>query len=40
MMPEDMPTPEKSLKEIEREKKKIENNELKKLIVRVESGSD
>ncbi len=31
MMPEEMPTPKKSLKELEREKKKIENNEIKKL---------
>ena len=31
MMPEDMPTPEKSLKELEKEKKKLENNELKKI---------
>ena len=31
MMPEDMPTPKKSLKELEREKKQLENNERKKL---------
>ena len=31
MMPEDMPTPEKSLKELEKEKKKLENNEVKKI---------
>ena len=31
MMPEDMPTPEKSLKELEKEKKQIENNEKKQL---------
>ena len=29
MMPEEMPTPEKSLKELEREKKQLENNEKK-----------
>ena len=27
MMPEDMPTPKKSLKELEREKKQLENKE-------------
>ena len=31
MMPEDMPTPEKSLKVLEKEKKKLENNEAKKI---------
>lgn len=31
MMPEEMPTPNKSLKELEREKKPLENNEKKKL---------
>ena len=31
MMPEEMPTPKKSLKELEREKKQLENNERKKL---------
>ena len=31
MMPEDMPTPKKSLKEIERGKKQLENKEKKKL---------
>ena len=31
MMPEDMPTPKKSLKELEREKKKLETKEQKKL---------
>ena len=30
-MPEDMPTPEKSLKELEKEKKQLENKENKKL---------
>ena len=30
-MPEDMPTPKKSLKELEREKKQLENKETKKL---------
>ena len=30
-MPEKMPTPEKSLKELEREKKQLENNEKKKI---------
>ena len=30
MMPEDMPTPKKSLKELEREKKQLENKEKKK----------
>lgn len=34
MMPEDMPTPEKSLKELEKEKKKLENNEVKKINAR------
>ena len=32
MMPEKMPTPKKSLKELEREKKQIENKEKKKLM--------
>lgn len=31
MMPEEMPTPKKRLKELEREKKQLENNEKKKL---------
>lgn len=31
MMPEEMPTPKKSLKELEKEKKQIENNEKKQL---------
>jgi len=31
MMPEEMPTPKKSLKELEREKKQLENKETKKL---------
>ena len=31
MMLEDMSTPEKSLKEFEKEKKKLENNEVKKI---------
>ena len=31
MMPEDMPTPERSLKGLEKEKKKLENNEVKKI---------
>lgn len=31
MMPEEMPTPKKSLKDLEREKKKLENNEKKNL---------
>ena len=31
MMPEEMPTPKKSLKELEREKKQLENKEQKKL---------
>ena len=30
-MPEDMPTPKKSLKEIERERKQLANKEQKKL---------
>ena len=33
MMPEEMPTPKKSLKELEREKKQLENNEKKKVEV-------
>ena len=32
MMPEDMPTPKKSLKELEREKKQLENKEKKELV--------
>ena len=32
MMPEEMPTPKKSLKELEKEKKKIEIKEQKKLV--------
>ena len=31
MMPEEMPTPKKSLKELEREKKQLELKEQKKL---------
>jgi len=31
MMPEEMPTPKKSLKELEREKKQLENKQIKKL---------
>ncbi len=31
MMPEEMPTPKKSLKELERQKKQIENKDKKKL---------
>ena len=31
MMPEEMPTPKKSLKELERERKKLENKEQKRL---------
>ena len=31
MMPEEMPTPKKSLKELERERKKLEIKEQKKL---------
>ncbi len=31
MMPEEMPTPKKSLKELERERKQLENNEQKRL---------
>ena len=34
MMPEDMPTPEKSLKVLEKEKKKLENNEAKKINIK------
>ena len=30
-MPEDMPTPKKSLKELEREKKQLENKKQEKL---------
>lgn len=30
-MPEEMPTPDKSLKELEREKKQLENNNKNKL---------
>ena len=38
-MPEEMPTPEKSLKELEKEKKKIENKEVKKINSRIESNN-
>ena len=31
MMPEDMPTPKKSLKELEREKKKVESKEIDRI---------
>ena len=31
MMPEDMPTPKKSLKELEKERKRLESKEKKKL---------
>ena len=31
MMPEEMPTPKKSLKELEKEKKRLENKEQEKL---------
>ena len=31
MMPEEMPTPKKSLKELEREKKQLETKEQKKI---------
>ena len=39
MMPEEMPTPEKSLKELERTKKKLENNEQNKLELNENSTS-
>ena len=39
-MPEEMPTPKKSLKELEREKKQIENEEQKKLEEMKWSGND
>jgi hypothetical protein len=32
MMPEEMPTPKKSVKELEREKKQIETREQKELV--------
>ncbi len=35
MMPEEMPTPEKSLKELEKEKKKLENNEVTRNFKRI-----
>ena len=40
MMPEDMPTPKKSLKELEKERKLLENKEKKKLETKREVGSD
>ena len=40
MMPEDMPTPKKSLKELEKERKLLENKEKKKLETKQEVGSD
>lgn len=39
MMPEEMPTPKKSLKELERTKKKLENNDQKKLELNENSTS-
>lgn len=35
MMPEEMPTPEKSLKGLEKEKKKLENNEVTRNFKRI-----
>lgn len=35
MMPEEMPTPENSLKELEKEKKKLENNEVTRNFKRI-----
>ena len=40
MMPEDMPTPKKSLKELEKERKLLENKEKKKLETKQAIGSD
>ena len=40
MMPEDMPTPKKSLKELEKERKWLENKEMKELETKQEIGSD
>lgn len=40
MMPEDMPTPKKSLKELEKERKLLENKEKKKLETKQVIGSD
>ena len=40
MMPENMPTPKKSLKELEKERKLLENKEQKKLETKREVGSD
>ena len=39
MMPEDMPTPKKSLKEIEKERKWLESKEKKELEIKQEIGS-
>ena len=39
-MPEDTPTPKKSLKELEKERKLLENKEKKKLETKQEVGSD
>lgn len=35
MMPEEKPTPENSLKELEKEKKKLENNEVTRNFKRI-----
>lgn len=39
MMPEDMPTPKKSLKELEKERKWLENKKMKELETKQEIGS-
>ena len=40
MMPEEMPTPKKSLKELEREKKQLENLEMKKIESKVGGNNE
>ena len=40
MMPEDMPTPKNSLKELEKERKQLESKINKKLETKQEIGSD
>ena len=40
MMPEEMPTPKKSLKELEREKKRLENLEMEKIESKVGSKNE
>ena len=39
-MPEEMPTPKKSLKELEREKKQLETKEMKKIESKVGGNNE